>query len=78
MEGRSAFTLSEEEEHALEQQELGEHALLNDRGNGSHRPTQVRGSGSGQLGSYGRVSLAAAPLLFVQEIETYSLQSYSC
>lgn len=43
MEARPAFTLSEEEEHALEHQELGEHALLNDQGNGSHRPTQVRG-----------------------------------
>lgn len=41
MEARPAFTLSEEEEHALDQQELGEHALLNDHGNGSHRPTQA-------------------------------------
>ncbi|KAL4447646.1 hypothetical protein ABPG75_004865 [Micractinium tetrahymenae] len=41
MEARPAFTLSEEEEHALDHQELGEHALLNDRGNGSHRPQQV-------------------------------------
>lgn len=47
MEARPAFTLSEEEEHALDQQELGEHALLNDHGNGSHRPTQVRGLGIG-------------------------------